>query len=123
MSKIIEMRKAIYNAIVAIHPRVHFEEAPENEIYPYVVIDLPTSTDDGSLEQFMIDIDGWDRPLLGDTTELEELMESINEVLHRETFYIASELAMTLYRENRLYLRDNDKRIRRRKYIYQARTY
>ena len=122
MSKIIEMRKALKSLITSVHAQNYFEEAPEDAAYPYIVVDFPNSNDDGTLEQFFIDVDGWDKPSGGLTNDLEDLMDKVDNVLHRKTIY-SNGLCMTLYRENRTNLRDPDKRIRRRKYIYQARTF
>jgi hypothetical protein len=133
MIKIIEIRKLIKNTLKTIHPnvvidgkskpRVHYEVAPDDAVYPYLVYDLPNSNDDGSLEQFVLDVDGWDYPANGDTTVLETLMDDVDKQLHRKTTVINKELSMTFYRENRLPLKDDDSRIRRRKYVYQIRTH
>jgi hypothetical protein len=123
MIKVIELRKTIKSSLQSIHPQVYYENAPDDAGYPYLVYDLPNSIDDGSLEQFVLDVDGWDYPSNGDTTALETLMDNADKQLHRKTIVINSELAMTFYRENRLTVRDDDKRIRRRKYIYQVRTH
>lgn len=134
MIKIIEIRKNIKTSLKSIHPnvldeggnsksRVHYENAPDDTGYPYLVYDLPNSIDDGSLEQFVLDVDGWDYPVNGDTTALETLMDKVDKALHRKTVVIDAQLAITFYRENRIPLKDDDKRIRRRKYVYQIRTH
>ncbi len=123
MVKVNEMRKALDALISPVQSQVYFEDAPEDATYPYIVIDFPNSNDDGTLEQFFVDVDGWDAPANGDTTALETMMDAVDKVLHRTTVYDEGKFSMTLYRENRTNLRDTDKRIRRRKYIYQARTY
>lgn len=122
MSKVIELRKVISSYLKSKHLRVYFEAAPENAIYPYLVYDLPNSSDDGSMEQFVLDVDGWDAPANLDTTALETMMDTVDTGLHRKTVSISG-LAMTFYRENRLTLTDEDVRIRRRKYVYQVRTH
>jgi hypothetical protein len=124
MIKVIEIRKVIKAALKSIHLRVFFQDASDDAVFPYLVYDLPDSIDDGSMEQFVLEVDGWDQILPGQDTEaLETLMDSADKSLHRKTFSVNNELAMTFYRDNRLALIDDDKRIRRRKYIYQVRTF
>ncbi|MFS0864125.1 hypothetical protein [Fredinandcohnia sp. 179-A 10B2 NHS] len=123
MIKVIEIRKVIKGILKSQHSQVYYEHASDKAVYPYLVFDLPDSIDDGSMEQFVLDVDGWDSPINGDTTTLETLMDIVDKSLHRKTVVINNELSMTFYRENRLPLKDDDKRIRRRKYIYQVRTH
>lgn len=121
--KVIELRKAISTLLLSVHPRVYYHVAPDDAVFPYLVYDLPNSRDDGTLENFVLDVDGWDRPGNGDTSALETLMGNIDAELHRKTVFTSGKICVTIYRENRLTLLDSDKRIRRRKYIYQARTH
>ncbi|MFZ5352742.1 MAG: tail completion protein gp17 [Bacillota bacterium] len=121
MVKIIELRKAILTYLKTKHSKVYFQSAPQKADTPYVVFDLPNSIDDGSLERFVLDIDVWDDS--EDTNTVETLIDSIDVDLHRKTINASNEFAFTFYRENRLSLVDDDPRIKRRKYIYQVRTY
>jgi len=123
MIKVIEIREIIQTTLNSVHPRVYYRSAPDNAAFPYLVYDLPNSTDDGTLEQFVLDVDAWDLPTSGDTTALETLIDSADKSLHRKTFTINDDLAVTFYRENRLTLTDDDPNIKRRKYIYQVRTF
>lgn len=120
MSKVIELRKIVLTRLKTIHPRVFFMDAPDNAQYPYLIYNLPNSVDDGALENYVLDVDGWDSQ--EDTTALETLMSQADHALHRETV-IVDGLSVTFYRENRLTLTDDNKKIRRRKYVYQARVY
>jgi hypothetical protein len=130
MVKMIEIREVLKNLLKSVHPnvmvngdsvpRVHYQDAPDKAVYPYLVYNLPNSTDDGTLENFVLDVDGWDNTTI--TTALETLMDAADKELHRKTVVVGN-LSLTLYRENRLPLEDDDKRLRRRKYIYQVRTY
>ena len=122
MIKVIEIREIIQTALNSVHPRVYYQTAPDTAVFPYLVYDLPNSTDDGTLEQFILDVDAWDMPS-GDTTGLETLIDSADKSLHRKTITVDEVLAVTLYRENRLTLTDDDPNIKRRKYIYQVRTF
>ena len=122
MIKVIEIREIIQTALKFVHSRVYFESAPDTAVFPYLVYDLPNSNDDGTLEQFILDVDAWDTSS-GDTTGLETLIDSADKSLHRKTITVDDNLAVTFYRENRLTLTDDDPNIERRKYIYQVRTF
>lgn len=121
MIKVIELRKTILTSLKTIHPRVYFQDAPDDAIYPYLVYDLPNSITGRSLEQFVLDVDGWDNST--NTTILETLMDDADKALDRKTIVVNNELAMSFYLDNRLALIDDDPRLKRRKYIYQVRTY
>ena len=121
MIKFLELRTAIQTLLKTLHARVFFQVASDKAEFPYVVFDLPNSVDSGALENFVLDIDVWD--VNADTTALETLINTIDEALHKKTILIEDKMGITLYRENRLTLTDDDPNIRRRKYTYQARTY
>lgn len=122
MIKVIEIRKIINAALRSIHPRVYYRKAPESAIFPYLTYDLPNSNDDGSLEQFILDVDAWDMSD-GDTTTVEILIDSADKSLHRKTVTVEDDLAVTFYRENRIMPTDDDPTIKRIKYMYQVRTF
>lgn len=118
-NRVIEIRKKINATLKTVTNNVHFQSAADDSSLPYLVFDLPNSFDDGTLEQFVLDIDGWDNK--ADTTDLETLMHNIDTVLHKKT-YVIDNLTFTLYRDNRLSLTDKEANLKRRKYIYQIRV-
>lgn len=123
MIKVIEIRKIIKTVLKSVHSRVYYGSAPNDAEKPYLVYDLSNSLDGGSLEQFVLDVDAWDMPTNGSTTVLETLIDSADKSLHRKTFTVDGNLAVTFYRENRLPVTDDNPSIKRRKYIYEVRTY
>ena len=123
MSKVIKLRSTIVAALRAVHPRVYYQRAPDGAPYPYLVYELPNSNDQGDLEQFVLDVDGWDRPAVqGDSTQLEQLMAAVDEALDRRVVTVDG-TPMVIYRETRLPLEDDDVRLLRRKYVYQVRVF
>jgi hypothetical protein len=123
MSKIIELRTAMKTFLKSIHPQVYFEIPSDKATFPYLIYDLPNSlTIDESTETFVLEIDGWDTPADQDTTALEMLMDSVDKGLQGKVVLISG-MAFKFHRENRFSLRDDDKRIRRRKYVYEIRTF
>lgn len=121
MSKVINLRAAIRAALTAVHPRVFYERAPQGETYPYLVYVLDDSQDDSPIEQFRLEVDGWDAA--ADTTALETLMDAVDAALHRKVSLIAlQDLGFTVFRDRRFPLADDDPQLRRRKAIYNVRA-
>ena len=117
------LRELLYPQLKAIHPRVYFQAAPENAQFPYLVYDFTQITNDGEeFETVALDVDGWDMPAKGDTTALETLMQTVNDVLNKKTL-TAEELAVTFYLDRKIPLVDDNPGIKRRKYIYEARLF
>ena len=117
------LRELIHPFLKSIHPRVYFQVAPENAQFPYLVYDFTQITNDGEeFETVALDVDGWDMPAKGDTTELETLMQTVNNALNKKTL-TAEGLAVTFYLDRKIPLRDDNKDIQRRKYIYEGRLF
>lgn len=123
MSKVIEMRDAIGTFLETKHSEVYYETASDKVDFPYVVYDLPNAfSADESTETFVLEVDVWDAPENGDTIPLETLIDEIDKGLHQEVIR-TNGMAFVFYREKRLSLPDDNKKIRRRKIIYQVRTF
>lgn len=127
MIKMLEIRKAIITLIKQATPNVFYQDAPskvESNSYPFITVDISNSIDDGTLERFVMDIDGWGADK--NTTGLETMMHEVDLKLHRKTVYLTNvtgQISVTIYRENRLTFDESDSRIFRRRYIYQIRTH
>lgn len=117
----IKLREVVGNILAGAHARVFFQYPPEDAEFPYLVYDLPNSFDDRPLEQFVLDIDGWDdQP---DTTRLEALMGAVHEALDGRAVVVDG-LTFWFLLSSRLALIDaDDKRLRRRRHSYAVRTY
>jgi hypothetical protein len=119
----IDLRTALKAKLTSLCAGVYFESAPKDATYPYLVYSLPNGLDDGeSMELVVVDIDGWDSPALGDTTALETLMTAVNAGLNKTTI-TSGNITATLYLVTKLSLVDDDPRIKRRKYVYQAKLF
>jgi len=118
----IETRKVLNTYLKTLQPRVYFQVAPNDAVFPYIIYDLPSIYDDGEgLETVTLDIDGWDLNNTGDSTIIENLMSEINS-LNKKTL-TNDKISVTFYLENKLALLDDDKRIKRRKYTYSGRLF
>ena len=121
MGRVSNLRTAIKTALTAVHPRVYYERAPQGETYPYLVYELSDSQDVSPVEQFRLEVDGWDAT--SDTTALEALMDTVDTALHRKASLIALQhLGFTVFRDRRFPLPDDDPQLRRRKAIYNVRA-
>ncbi len=127
----IKLRTLLDTFLSSIHPQTYFQDAPPKEQFPYATFDFSSNFDDGeSMQLIVVDIDGWDAPIDGDTTELETLMASIDgdgaadvpSGLNKRTLS-GEGIYVTFYLSNKIPLQDPDKSIIRRRYTYQARLF
>lgn len=118
----IALRKAILPQLKAICPRVYYQSAPDDAIYPYLVYDFPNSFTSDEQEIFNLDVDVWDMPKYDDTTEIETIANLAWKKLHKFS-YLDEDTQFTVHRENRLPPLDEDERLRRRKLIFQLRYF
>lgn len=117
----IEIRKVISTYLKTLHPRVYFQQATSEAIYPYIVYNIPTIYCDGEGGEIVtLDIDGWDSNDTGDTTVIENLMLTIN-TLDKKVL-ATDNVSVVFYLENKLALTDTDKTIKRRKYTFSGRV-
>lgn len=116
----IDLRKLLVTYLKILHPRVYFQVAPENAVFPYITYDIPSIICDGEgFEVATIDIDGWDLNNTGDTTIIENLMATINALDKKN---LSNEnISIFFFLDNKLAIIDEDKRIKRREYTYQCR--
>lgn len=128
----INLRKELNKILKSIHPnitvdgksksRVHYENALDDTPFPYIVYNLPNSFTNEDQDIFNLDIDIWDMPEGGDTTIIETLTSKIWKHFHK-LYYIDNNIQFSTYRMNKLNVEDDDKRIKRRKLIFQLRYY
>ena len=115
-----ELRQMIQTHLLTLHPRVYFQVAPEDAVYPYLVFDIPNIFDDGEwFKRATIDVDGWDLPSNLDTTVLETLMNTVRDGMNKYTITSATS-GVSLFLSSMHALQEDDKRIKRRKYVFEA---
>jgi len=103
--------------------KLYFHKAPKGAELPYLIYDIPTISDDGEgFELVTLDIDGWDAPADGDSAPLETFMAAINSKLNKLSI-VTDNIVISFYLDSKLVLPDDNPKIIRRKYIYQARLY
>lgn len=120
----IELQKFIVAELKKIHPRVYQEWGPQDAVFPYVVYRMPTSNESEWREDFILEVDIWDKPADGSTVTLQTLADNIDRALNRLR-YISNDgtWSTRIYRINRLMVPDPDPAIRRRQLRYGLRTY
>lgn len=124
----IGIRKALKANIrpTGVTAGLYYDDADEGSTFPYLVYSFePITVQDESSDTLLLNIDGWDHPATGDTTTLEELMQTIdgNGSLVdpsglNEKIIKTDEVTLILRRENRYSIPDDNKSIKRRRYQY-----
>lgn len=118
----IELRKALHPLLKAIHRRVYFQRAPDTAQFPYLTYRFEVTTDGEGFEFVTLDVDGWDLPNDGDTTQLENLMADVKRELDKAVL-TTENLVVSIYLDRKLPLEDENPNIIRRKHIYQGRLF
>jgi len=121
MSKTLETRSKLRTALKAVHPRVWYERAPKGAEFPYLTYILE-GINDPTLDRYVLDVDGWDAPANGSTVALETLMGNVEQALHKRVV-VADGVSFVIYLDRCFAIEDDDKRIRRRRYTYEIRTF
>lgn len=118
----IKLRAEINKILKSIHPRVFHIDSKNKNGFPYLVYSLGQSYYEDNLEIFNLDIDVWDSPSDDDTTEIETLANTVWKEL--DSYYcIGEDFQMSIYRQARLTIEDDDPRIKRRTLIFNLRYY
>lgn len=118
----IELRKALHKHLKTIHPRAYFQQAPDTATFPYLTYSFEVVPDGEGFELVVLDIDGWDMPVSGDTTQLENLMTDVDRAMNKTTL-ATDDLVVSFYLDRKLALEDDNPKIIRRKYVYQGRLF
>jgi len=111
--------------------RVYYEDAPVETVPPYIIFTFGPATQlDESVENVILEINGWDVPADNSTAALEQLMEDIdgdgdltdpsglNQLTLRN-----DDISIQVRRETRLTVPDEDKTIKHKLYTYVVSVY
>lgn len=119
-----ELQAQVYAILSAIHPRVYLERAPQEGTFPYVVYNLPSSSMGADhREDFILEVDVWDRPEDGSTLAMQQIADAIDAALDGLVVRAGGNWVARVYRIGRFMLPDPDLEIRRRQLRYEIRTY
>ncbi len=117
----IEIRKVLHPYLLALHSRVYFQRAPDTAQMPYLTYTFANIRGEGEGRQILtLDIDGWDNK--EDSTGLENLMSGIEAGLDRHVL-AGTGIVAAFYLENKMPVLEDDRKIQRRRYIFQGRIY
>ncbi|MDQ0417922.1 hypothetical protein J2Z48_002106 [Croceifilum oryzae] len=121
----IELQRFIVTQLKKIHSRVYLEWTPQDTPYPYVVYQIPNSSEVNRREDFVLEINVWDRlpEPSGSTVRLQMLADQMDQQLNRLIYTDESGWTVRFFRMSRLMLPDPDPSIRRRQLRYEIRTY
>lgn len=115
-----QLRTELTKQLKILHPRVYFMEAPSSAQYPYIIFDLPNSFSNEDQDIFVFDVDIWDKT--DDTTDLETLADKVWENLNNTKIF-NDYMQVSIYKDKRLTIRDDDPQIKRRKLIFELRYF
>lgn len=116
-----KLRGILQSKLKTIHSRVYFKKASEKATFPYIVFDFLPTIEDGQGHTIVpFDVDGWDDT--EDTTALEALMANVKAGLDKWS-YKDNEIGAIFFLDSRLTLTDDEERLSRRKYTFQARIF
>ena len=118
----IELRRTLHSYLRSIHPRVYFQRAAETAQFPYLVYRFEVMDDGEGFQVITLDIDGWDLPSDGDTTQLENLMADVKRELDKAVL-TTENLVVSIYLDRKLPLEDENPNIIRRRHTYQGRLF
>lgn len=116
----IKVRDAIEAQLKLIHPRAYFLRAPKGAQLPYLVYTLTTSFMLGEQEVWPLEVDAWDND--ADSATVDALSRQVADTLHRWR-YVGDGISLKVYREGRMALDDDDARIKRRRVMFQVRSF
>ena len=118
------MRAKLQEYLLTLATRVYFEVAPEKATFPYVIYDFSSSDVSGEFTEFtLVDVTAWDDALDGDSTTVETLIEAVNTGLNKYVLALDDSEYVVFYLNTKVYTQDNDTRLKRRTYTYEATKY
>jgi hypothetical protein len=116
----INFKTLLYNKLITITPKIYDEEAPTGTAYPYIVYNLPGSTDDYDRDDIAVDIDIWGYGT--DNTAIDQLVADVRATFDNYT-ETNENIGVTFYYVSTLQIADPTEKVRRRRVRLLAATY
>lgn len=113
-----DLKIQLSKQLKAVHPRVYFENAPDDAIYPYIVYSFGSSYTNRANEIYALDIDVWDKNQ--SSRAVDELLSKINKALNM-TSYIDDKIQYSLYYDRKLDTGSDDKTLKRKTIVFELR--
>ena len=112
MSKTTELRKQLQIILKTVADRVHYEEAPSTESYPYVVYEVSELVYNYGLTTMQLEINVLDYGTSSGVVE--QLADLIQDTLHK-CYFINEIIQFSIYKGNKIIIKEEDKQIIRRR--------
>lgn len=116
----IDFKTVLYDKLKTVASRVYDEEAPTGATYPYIVYNLPGSTDSYDQDMIAVDIDIWGYGT--DNTAIDQLVADIRAALDNYSETNAN-VGTTFWYVSTLQIKDPVEGVRRRRMRFDASTY
>lgn len=120
MSKTLELRKQLQIIFETITSNVHYEIAPDTSPYPYLVYELSELTYNYGKAVIQLEINILDYGT--STSAVETLSDTLQDTLHK-LYFINDKIQYSVYRRNRNTVQEEDKKIKRRRLIFEIQLY
>lgn len=116
-----DLKKLVQEKLKTLTTDVYFENAKPDALYPHVVFSFQrVELGDLSREDFMLDIDVWDKGL--SSTAVDDMADSIEDLFQAQNLP-QTNILPTFYKEYRLTVPDEDQKIRHRLIRFQIQNY
>lgn len=120
MSKTLELRKQLQIIFKTITDNIHYEIAPDNSPYPYLVYELSELTYNYGKAVMQLEVNILDYGT--STSVVETLSDTLQDTLHK-LYFINDKIQYSVYRRNRNTVQEEDKKIKRRRLIFEIQLY
>ena len=117
----INLRKQLTTILKTVCPRVHYQDAHENETLPYIVYDITSVLPNGeNNDSVFLDVDIWDSNEKSDN--IEGLLKNLRTALEGRTIE-TEEFSAVIYGANVVPIADPNTMIKRRRASYTINIY
>jgi len=112
MSKTTELRKQLKIILKTVADRVYHEEAPPTALYPYVVYESSELAYENGKTTFQLEVNVLD---YGEDSSTVEILSDLVQNTLNKYYFINDTIQFTTYKGNKNIIKEEDKKIIRRK--------